>query len=137
LSIGATGTSLTYQWYVGKSGVTNKLIFGAKSAKLKTPALQVTTTYWVKIKNAVGFVNSKTITVTVLKAGGLPTRPVPASVVLRSGTFEEWQSCQFSLAQLTDTTISGPDADPDGDGLTNFNEYLAGTPPLLAKVSGR
>lgn len=45
-------------------------------------------------------------------------------------TFAEWQSDHFSPAQLADPDISGPLADPDGDGLANMLEYAAVKNPL-------
>jgi hypothetical protein len=70
LSVGATGTSLTYQWYIGTSGVTSNPIGGATgSTQVVTPSS--TTTYWVRVSNSCGSVNSASATVTV--------RPVVAS----------------------------------------------------------
>jgi hypothetical protein len=37
---------------------------------------------------------------------------------------------RFSQAQLQDEKISGDNADSDGDGLTNFKEYILGLNPL-------
>ncbi len=67
LSVTASGTGLTYQWYKGTRGVTTKpvLTASAKTATFKTPILKASTAYWVQIKNAGGTVNSNTVTVTV------------------------------------------------------------------------
>jgi len=70
LSVGATGTSLTYQWYVGTSGVTTNPIGGANGPTL-TVTPPSTTTYWVKVSNSCGSANSASATVTV--------RPIVAS----------------------------------------------------------
>ena len=44
--------------------------------------------------------------------------------------FLRWQRSKFSPSQLADPLISGPDADPDGDGQNNLAEYAQGTRPL-------
>lgn len=62
-------------------------------------------------------------------AGGTPGQP---GVPHPSLTFAAWQPTVFSPAQMDNFTISGDNADPDTDGLTNRQEYLYGTPPLTA-----
>jgi sialidase-1 len=46
--------------------------------------------------------------------------------------YDVWKAGQFSPEQLMDPGISGPNADPDGDGFTNQEEFTAGTNPLSA-----
>jgi hypothetical protein len=41
-----------------------------------------------------------------------------------------WAGNVFSPAQLMNPTVSGPDADPGGDGFNNCAEFVAGTDPL-------
>ncbi len=43
--------------------------------------------------------------------------------------FTEWQMWNFTPAELAELGISGPSADLDGDGLTNFAEFALGTAP--------
>ncbi len=51
--------------------------------------------------------------------------------IARSRTpFQKWQLAQFGKAQLANSFVSGPDADPDGDGNPNSSEYFFGTNPL-------
>lgn len=52
--------------------------------------------------------------------------------VIPEYTFDSWQDLHFSTAQLSDTSFSGPNADPDGDGMSNLVEYGLGTLPLVA-----
>ncbi len=64
LSVIASGSSLTYQWYIGTSGVTTTPINGATSASVNvTPSS--TTSYWVRVSNPCGSADSATATVTV------------------------------------------------------------------------
>jgi rhamnogalacturonyl hydrolase YesR len=44
-------------------------------------------------------------------------------------TFAAFQNEYFTAAELADPSISGPGADPDGDGLNNLEEYAFGLNP--------
>jgi hypothetical protein len=54
--------------------------------------------------------------------------PVPPAV----GGFGYWQAEHFSSDERADVLISGPGADPDGDGILNLLEYALGANPRLA-----
>ena len=65
LTVTVSGSSpLTYQWYQGAVGTTTTPV-GTNSASFTTPALTATTTYWVRVSNSAGSVNSTLATVTV------------------------------------------------------------------------
>jgi hypothetical protein len=116
LTVDASGTSPTFQWYEGTSGVTTSPVPGATSTKLITPALTATTSFWARATNILGTADSDAAVVTVT-----PVDP-----------FVSWQANQFNADQLTHPEISGPDADPDGDGVKNSDEYVFGTLPLTS-----
>lgn len=66
LGVTATGsTPLYYQWYIGSKGATSNPINGAIENTYTTPALTTTTSYWVRVTNAAGSVDSETATVAV------------------------------------------------------------------------
>ena len=83
LSVAASGTApLTYQWYQGVSGATT-LPVGTNNASVTTPALTGLATYWVRITNAYGTIDSATAIVTT---GLSPTILIgPAGRTVASG----------------------------------------------------
>lgn len=118
LSVTAEGSPpFSYQWYSGASGDTSNPVAGATLQSFTTPSLTGTIDYWVRVTTPAGAVDSNAATVTV-------NAPVP-------DTYAEWKAARFSSEERRDPEISGPAADPDGDGFTNEQEYIFGTLPLL------
>lgn len=49
-----------------------------------------------------------------------------------TGPYEAWKAANFTSAELLDPTISGDNADPDGDGRVNILEYALGSNPHVS-----
>lgn len=51
---------------------------------------------------------------------------IPATV-----SYTAWRDTEFTPLQASDSLVSGPQADPDGDGFINLSEFAFGGDPLL------
>jgi uncharacterized delta-60 repeat protein len=123
LSVTGTGSHpLTYQWYTGAPGVTTNPV-GEDSRTLFTGELTATTSFWVRISNSFGAVDSPAITVTVLQR--IPVFTSPANITAREG--EEF-GVQI-VATMGPLAFSSPDLPPWLE-LDPDTGWLAGTPPL-------
>jgi hypothetical protein len=90
----------------------------------------------VRVTNSVGRVNSKTVTVSVLKAAAAKsTHLQPAASVVASDPYQIWIASKLNAIQLGNPEFSGLNADPDGDGISNENEYLFGLLPLTSETA--
>jgi hypothetical protein len=52
--------------------------------------------------------------------------------VVFAGPYDEWKAANFTAAELNDPSISGDNADPDGDGRSNLLEYAMGSNPRVS-----
>jgi hypothetical protein len=62
------------------------------------------------------------------RRGGSPGAPDPDP----ANTFQEWRERHFTALEMADDAISGPNADPDQDGVPNVLEYAFGLDPRVA-----
>jgi len=62
---------------------------------------------------------------------GVETWQIPSATV----TYEDWRRAEFSAQQADDPLVSGPAADPDGDGFSNLEEFAFGGDPLVPDAS--
>jgi YD repeat-containing protein len=93
LTVSASGTSLTYQWFQGTSG--SGTAVGSNQPFYDTPVLNTTTSYWVRVSNVGGSVNSNTATVTV-----------PPQSLLKPNAFSATMLTTASV-QLSWTAVTG------------------------------
>lgn len=99
MTVEASGTAtLSYQWYRGNLGLTNAPV-GTNSASFTTPALTVTTRYWVRVSNGSGEASSSLCTITI---GTLPVITTqPASTNINSGSTATLSVVASGTAPLT------------------------------------
>ena len=90
LSVAATGTVLSYQWYQGSSGDTSHPV-GTNAASFTTPALSASTTYWVRVSDSCATVDSVAATVTVGSASAFELW-VPVASHVSGLNQSEWRS---------------------------------------------
>ena len=100
MSVGVSGTTpFSYQWYKGSSGDTSSPITGAIADSYTTPPLTQTTTYWVRVTNSCGSVDSNTATVAVATAG--------ISVISPNGA-ETWPAASMQKIRWSYNGNPGP-----------------------------
>lgn len=112
LSVGATGSSLLYQWYKGPAGNTTQPVSGGSGATIfVSPA--ATTSYWVEVWNNCGTIYSGAATVT-LGCGPDGT----------SCGGDGHHTCQAGACSCTDCNSSvccGASGNPACDGQQHFD----------------
>lgn len=66
----------------------------------------------------------------------LDATAVAALAVSGKAPFQIWRESHFNPAQLSDPAISGPNADPENDGISNLLEYALALDPLASDTTG-
>jgi surface-anchored protein len=75
------------------------------------------------------------ITVNSDAASGTNTISASGHGTAATVSYTAWRDTQFSPAQAADPLVSGPGADPDGDGFANLEEFAFGGDPLVPDAS--
>lgn len=75
----------------------------------------------------------ETVTLTLQPDAAYTIGPLnQAAARIADRPWDAWRWTRFSPQQLADPQTSGPDADPDSDGVSNLTEYALGLDPLRA-----
>lgn len=113
----------TFQWYFNGNAIT-----GAEGSTLIIPVVSTSTagSYYLRARN------------TIANAGGTQTYTAYSAAATLTVTypFDTWREERFTSLELADANVSGPAADPDGDGYVNLVEYALGLAPKTAETSG-
>jgi hypothetical protein len=134
LTVAASGGTVSYQWYAGRSGVTTSPIPGATNSTL-TVTPSTTSAYWLRASNSCGSsLDSDTITVVVLPCAApkIVVQPPSANIVSNTGTSlyaavtgTQPISYQWYEGNFPDTSRPA----------TNGTSATLNVPPLIASTS--
>jgi hypothetical protein len=97
LIVVASGSGLSYQWYVGTTGTTTSSIAGATASSYTTPVVPSTTNYWVRVSSPFGASDSITAAIT--------TTPMVTSEP-RSQTIASGQTSMLSVGATGTATLT-------------------------------
>lgn len=140
LSVTATGTSLTYQWYIGTApstatpapnGTTNQLLVSPNA----------TTSYWVKVSACTTSVNSRTATVTVNCASPSVPTPIASPSTISSGQSSTLSASPTGSGPFTYQWYVGPSGDTSNQIPSATNSSTSVSPAVTTsywvKVTGQ
>jgi len=166
LTVAASGSPApSFQWYQGASGVTTSPISGATSATYTTPALTANSSYWVRISNSAGHVDSATATASIAAIEYILSASGANGTITGGGTYQAGSSVTITATpnagyvftgwtgdasgttnpltfvmtanKVIGATFSALAADSDGDGLSDFEETtVTDTNPARADTDG-
>ena len=151
LSVTASGTGLSYQWYLGQSGDVSTPISGANSAAYTTPRLSTTKSYWVRVSASGQSANSTTATISIIdtarvgsgsiKRGNkaIEAAPILAAGATSDGTFTVMITQDGTLQMLAIDAASGILIDAGGvvlDDAGSFSFTADGVGTVSGQVSG-
>lgn len=143
IEITSPGTGYIYQPQIA---ITGKSGLGSTAAAVA--ALTYTVTGATVTAGGSGYTANPTVTFSAPADATHPRDPGHAYYAERvayeliqrgfaSLNYAEWRAHFFSGTELADDSVSGPDADPDLDGIPNLFEYGIGGSPLFAGTAAR
>ncbi|RYD36371.1 MAG: hypothetical protein EOP86_06155, partial [Verrucomicrobiaceae bacterium] len=113
LIVGVSGVPAPLlQWYRGVSGDTSSPVEGARWKTFISPPLNAGASFWVRATNAAGSADSGTFSLSI----------IPAHTAV-----EQWRILHFGNPD--NSGAAADNGDPDGDGVINLDEFIAGTVP--------
>jgi hypothetical protein len=128
----ATGTNLTYQWYVGASGITTTPISSATGSSVAvTP--QNTTSYWVKVTGTCGTVNSAAMLVNVCAIPSITAQPQGSVIFSGATATMSVSATEATTAPVTYQWYRGASGDVSAPVGTNSPSFT--TPALTAQTN--
>ena len=110
-SLAATGGTPSYTWSVSAGAQPGGLTLGVAGALNGTPTAAGTFNFTAQLTDGAGVSASNAFAVTIVLAD-----------VNTNGLPDPWEIQYFNAG-------APPQLDPDGEGISNLNEYLAGTIP--------
>jgi hypothetical protein len=136
-TVAETATSLSFRLALSNASTATSATADITPRRLQAfhPAPGTTCT-WQALNSTGTLLNSGTVSVDssglfTLPAIPLPKLPAYTTVVITGAApanYSTWRSANFSGADLSNDAISGPLADPDAAGLTNFQRYAHNLP---------
>jgi hypothetical protein len=112
-----------------------------RSQKSQTFTLQAGRAYYIEGTQTEG--NGGDFLNVAWSGPGIARQTIPGSALVPAlgglafavqSPFAAWQAVQFGF-NAADPSIAGPNADPDGDGLSNLAEHTLGLNPLAANIA--
>lgn len=133
VSVNATGSNLTYQWYFGNAGNTASPIVATTSSLSVTP--QSTTSYWVRVSGGCGAPqNSVAMVVNVCGATFITAHPQGSTITSGGTATMSVTASQGTSAPMTYQWYRGVSGDVSAL-VANATSTSFTTPPLSATTS--
>ncbi len=116
---------------------TASVAFGYQITATNSPASYNATGLpaWLSVNTSSGVISGTppqagtfNVTVSATNAGGTGSASLAITV---QATFTGWQKTYFTAADLANPAISGPNATPAGDGISNLMKYALGLNPKI------